>query len=432
MEHVEPMNLLLLLPPALAILLGVRLVFGPRAAEKSGMLRRVLVVSGLLLLWISVLGILVAMSNYLSVFSVIAVAMVTAVAVQRLRDSNREGLLWALTIAAERKVPLHHAAWAFAGETTDTVGSRAWQIGDALEQGASLPLAIEYVGLKVSTEVAVAARVGQSIDHLSGPLREALTKELELRTRMVPLLTQVVYLAIVAGCSLVVSLFASLRLVPVMRKMLAEVGVETDETTTIPWYFANVGEMLVAEFSTLPIPVQAIIDLVLVILFFAIVILLLQFVFRAVPRNLPLYRRLLLPLDRSVVLRALAWNVEYHKPIVAAFGALAATYPRTNVARKLRRAARSVETGTDWAESLRQVGLIKAADVPVLKATEHAGNLAWGMRQLADRNLRRLTERIEWAQSLLVPLGIVGAGVVVCGIVWSVFYPLVVLTGVQG
>ena len=70
------MNLLLLLPPALAILLGVRLVFGPRAAEKSGMLRRVLLVSGLLLIWISVLGILVAMSNYLSVFSVIAVAMV--------------------------------------------------------------------------------------------------------------------------------------------------------------------------------------------------------------------------------------------------------------------------------------------------------------------------------------------------------------------
>ena len=256
----EPMNLLLLLPPALAILLGVRLVFGPRAAEKSGMLRRVLLVSGLLLIWISVLGILVAMSNYLSVFSVIAVAIVTAVAVQRLRDSNREGLLWALTIAAERKVPLHHAAWAFAGETTDTVGSRAWQIGDALEQGASLPLAIEYVGLKVSTEVAVAARVGQSIDHLSGPLREALTKEQDLRTKLVPLLTQVVYLAIVAGCSLFCSLFASLKLVPVMRRMLAEVGVEADEMTTIPWYLANLGEMLVAEFSALPIPVQAILD----------------------------------------------------------------------------------------------------------------------------------------------------------------------------
>ena len=217
--------------------------------------------------------------------AMIAVAMVTAVAIQRLRDSNREGLLWALTIAAERKVPLHHAAWAFAGETTDTVGSRAWQIGDALEQGASLPLAIEYVGLKVSTEVAVAARVGQSIDHLSGPLREALTKEQDLRTKLVPLLTQVVYLAIVAGCSLFCSLFASLRLVPVMRRMLAEVGVEADEMTTIPWYLANLGEMLVAEFSALPIPVQAIFDLVLAMLFFAIVILLVQFVFRAVPRN---------------------------------------------------------------------------------------------------------------------------------------------------
>ena len=294
------------------------------------------------------------------------------------------------------------------------------------------PLAIDYVGLRVSTEVAVAARVGQSIDCLAGPLREALTNEQELRTKMVPLLTQVVYLAIVAGCSLFCSLFASLKLVPVMRRMLAEVGVEADEMTTIPWYLANLGEMLVAEFSALPIPVQAIFDLVLAMLFFAIVILLVQFVFRAVPRNLPVYRRLLLPLDRSVVLRALAWNVEYHKPIVAAFGALAATYPRTNVARKLRRAARSVETGNDWSESLRQVGLIKAADVPVLKATEHAGNLAWGMRQLADRNLRRLTERIEWVQSLLVPLAIVAAGVMVSGIVWSVFYPLVVLTGAQG
>jgi type II secretory pathway component PulF len=54
------------------------------------------------------------------------------------------------------------------------------------------------------------------------------------------------------------------------------------------------------------------------------------------------------------------------------------------------------------------------------------------MRQLADRNLRRLVERIEWVKSLLVPLALVAAGVVVCGIVWSVFYPLVLLTGGQG
>jgi len=86
-----------------------------------------------------------------------------------------------------------------------------------------------------------------------------------------------------------------------------------------------------------------------------------------------------------------------------------------------------VTCGVDWVQSLRDRGLISAADLAVLHAAQRVGNLAWALREIADGHRRRLAYRWQTRLQILFPAAIVCFGLLVLLFWVSYFLPLIAL-----
>jgi type II secretory pathway component PulF len=107
--------------------------------------------------------------------------------------------------------------------------------------------------------------------------------------------------------------------------------------------------------------------------------------------------------------------------------ALARSYPKRDMRRRLDRAASDVNSGLDWCESLRRHGLAGQPELAVLRAAQRVGNLPWALAEMADSVRRRLAYRVQAACQLLFPLIVVLMGLMVMFVVVALFMPLVAL-----
>jgi len=91
----------------------------------------------------------------------------------RRRSTDREALLWVMTVAAERRMPLGPGILAFS-EQVDGV-FRLWAEGIAgiLRRGGSLADALDSVPRAVPREAPILVRIGQESGDLGAGLREA-------------------------------------------------------------------------------------------------------------------------------------------------------------------------------------------------------------------------------------------------------------------
>src|SRR5262249_20766606 len=117
--------------------------------------------------------------------------------------------------------------------------------------------------------------------------------------------------------------------------------------------------------------------------------------------------------------------VEGNRPLGEAVDSLAESYPARWVRGKIRKAAERMSLGTDWVESLWSVGLIRSSAAGVLQSGQRAGNLAWSLRILADREDRILGYRLQILTQLVLPLVVVSIGILVFFCVAAYFLPLV-------
>lgn len=426
-DDIQLLNLLLLLPLAISSLIAVRLLFGGVPDESTGTMRRVMKLAGLILLSTAFVAVLFELSFVFALLIGLALVMTLVRSWLRLMRTDREGLLWALVIAAERDLPLHQAAWAFAAEQRSIVRSRAWQLGDMLRDGAPLPVAIDFVRMRFSIEVLIAARMGELLGCLPGTMREALVIDRRLNDATTPLVRHFCYLALITIATTIAGVFMSLKIVPVLNRMLALESIEPELGYPLYSAIANWVETIAFEFTSLPGPVQLGIDLLLAIgLLVGAMLVFLEY-FELMPRNLPVARLLHFPADRSRVLRGLAWAVTAQRSLPAVLESLGRLFPRGNIGRRLARAAAHAREGRHWADALRTVGLLASAEVALLQSCERAGNLDWGLRQLADRNLQRHIRRLQRVRGWLVPVTIVALGVAV-GMIYSwALHPLIVI-----
>jgi len=426
-NEIQLLNLLLLVPLAISSLIAVRLLFGGVADESTGTMRRVMKLAGLILLSTVFVTVLVELSFVFALLIGLALVMTLVRSWLRLMRTDREGLLWALVIAAERNLPLHQAAWAFAAEQRSIVRSRAWQLGDMLRGGAPLPVAIDFVRLRVSIEVLIAARMGELLGCLPGTMREALVTDRRLSDAAAPLVRHFCYLALMMIAVAIAGVFMSLKVIPVLNSILAQESIEPEIAYPLLSVTTTWVDTIAFEFTTLPGPVQLGIDLLLGIGLLGGAMLVFLEYFELVPRNLPGARLLHFPADRSRVLRGLAWAVSAQRSLPAVLESLGRLFPRGNIGRRLARAAALAREGRHWADALRTVGLLASAEVALLQSCERAGNLDWGLRQLADRNLQRHIRRLQRVRGWLVPLTIVALGVVVGMIHFWLLHPLILI-----
>jgi general secretion pathway protein F len=143
--------------------------------------------------------------------------------------------------------------------------------------------------------------------------------------------------------------------------------------------------------------------------------------------NVPLLDRIFRSADRALMLRSLAVYVDKGQPIVAGLRSLASFYPKLWIRLRLAFATETIMQGDSWCNSLREYGLIRTNDAAVFEAAQRVGNLSWALREIADRDERRLGYRLRAAGEWLCPLILLSVAGMVYVFVSAFFSPLIKL-----
>lgn len=421
-EALGPINLVVLIPPAVALLWTVRLVYGRRGATSDDILKQVMSTAGWLLLLVGLIGMVVGTAGPFSILAIVVLPAVLIMAVGQFRQSERRALLDMLGIAAERGIPLESAARAFADERGDELGLRAAHLADLLEAGMPLPEALSASGhYYLPTDARLAVRMGTETGSLGPALKNITGMGQTLETTLRTLSVKYLYLIVLFNVGVLILTFVMLKIVPTFAKMFDEFGL----TLPAPTLFLVALSNKVVKLSPLMAPIW---------LFF------LTWLFAAglhyvgwLPRWLPVVSRLTLRYDGALVMRTLALAVSQERSLVETIRLLTAIYPLSPVRKRLARAMASIDKGGNWADALVSVGLIRPSDAGVLKAAQRVGNLEWALNQMAEGSLRRAAYRWQSIVNVVGPLVILLMGMVVGFIVISLFMPLIsMIAGLSG
>lgn len=418
MVPVNPLNFLGLAILGAALLWAVHLVYSARRGVSDDTLQRVLLLAGWVLLVGGILGVLVMFTGPVAVFPLVALAIIVGTYF-KYAAAERRALLWALTVAAERGIPLEQAARAFADERSVPLGLRGTRLAELLEAGAPLPQALDLSRNALSTDALLAVRIGHELGVLGPALRMSLERTEQVAGIMRNVMAKLCYVALVAWVGLLVITFVMLKIVPVFMKMFDEFQLKLPDATIA---------LIVVMRQCFSYPL--VYGLPPFLLFTAVALVGLAYYVGWSRYELPLFHRVWLRRESALILRALAFAIRQQRALGPAVLMLSKQYPKVSVAQRLARASAAIEQGVHWCDALRQVGLLKDVDAGVLRAAERVGNLGWALEEMADSTWRRFAMRLHAALGLLSPVLILILGFAVACVVIGLFMPLVAL--IQG
>jgi type II secretory pathway component PulF len=330
----------------------------------------------------------------------------------RKRSNDQDALLWVLTVAAERGMPLAPGIQSFSGQVSGIYELWTESLGILLRRGATLPEALESLPRLVPVSSTFLIRIGWEAGNLAKGLREAV----DTRTKRLPILrsmgTRIAYLLWVLIVGQAIVGFVMYFIVPKFEAIFKDFGIPLPEVT-----------LMVIRSSHYFIDYSFIFTL-LELGFFAYVI-------AAVAgwgnMTVPVFDRLFVRRHSILIFRSLAVVVEAERPVPGSLYAMGEWYPTRWVRKKLIHAANDASQGMEWTNALWLSGLISANDVGVLVSAQRAGNLAWALRELAETGERRWGYRLQaWTQILFV-LAMMVLGALVFVIAVAYFAPLTTL-----
>lgn len=342
----------------------------------------------------------------------IIILIIVGMAVQRDRRARSHSLLWTLTVAAERGLPLAPAVRAMGQETGWYAGRGPRLLATLLENGVPLPDALDQLGGPISPEDRLAIRVGCECNALAPALRRTLGRlegeALVWRETWEGLAYLSVVLSIAAG----VVAFMVMKIVPAFQKIFAEFGASLPTVTKVVFSLSRPGEWL------LPLAECGL----FILLGYAV----LRYV-GVVEWNLIGFRWLARRHDRAAVLDALAIAVETGRPLPNTLAAFGMRYPRSGVRRRMAATLSDLIAGRPWIEALCRHGVVGRAERAVLEAAERAGNLAWALRAMAEHNRRRLIQQLYTAGQVLFPAALLAVAAAIGTFIVACFLPLIAL-----
>ncbi len=323
----------------------------------------------------------------------------------RYRQMQKQSLWSALSLAADKRVPLAPMARAFADEQGGGIGVAARELAAHLEAGADLGESAAWSKAALPPEAPLAARIGTDSGDLVGALDAARG-----RRGWRPLLPPaVVWLAFFLPVALMVVVFVELRIVP------SYVMILDDFAMPIPRFTMFVSGL--TGYSLFWTVLGAGLALLLLLIW-------LQWRGTLQPR-LPVLKRIVRWLELAPVLRLLALVTRRGQPLPEAVATLGRLHPRRWMRRRLRAAAGDLEQGYSWQESLRRRRLLGTTDLAVLAAAERNGNLPWALEELGDSYHRRAEFRLRAWSEFALPLVLLTIGIAVGVFVIAYFMPLV-------
>lgn len=348
----------------------------------------------------------------LGLISIGAIVAATIFVRFRRRRARQESLLGALAVISARSMPLATGLEAFADQWDGMFRRKVLGLAETLRNGRSLPDALDHnPGLMHDGDRAI-VRVGEAAGLMTEALRDASAAR---RSRPPGLSAVLGRLGYLAGLVLVILGLVGFLLYFIMPKYEAIFrdffGIGLPPTTR-----ALIGVSHVVVDWAGPVTLMMILS--------AIALMGWALAVRSLGYSAPT-DRLARRRHSATIMRALATLVEADRPIQGGLSTMATSYPVGWVRDKIARALRRVGEGTDWAEALRSVGLLRRADVDLIAASTRTGHLAWALRRLADSGDRRMVDRLRTWSQVLFPLVLLAMAGVVAFFALAYFSPLV-------
>lgn len=482
-DSLGPVALILLTIPAIALRFAILALYGRRRLTAADPMQMLLSLASAILFVLAGLGVVVGLLGlwFLMIPLPFAFLILVLMIFDRARHSEHRALLWSLSTAAEKGVPLSEAARAYADETLGDTGVRALALAEAIERGEPLALAVRTARLRMGAAMKLAVRLGERLGVLGPAMRQQLDESHLVDAALSNAVGRLLYLFIVFFALVGVFIFCTIRFIPIIQRIYFDYGSELPAPTrlvistadlfadplSLAWWAliilflaalaiaVGIGVLFVYDAIERRFPIRSgdsqlkqfsmlrrrarwlvrivgwITILVMGVLLLAPILvlpmLMLLFYVGWFPRDLPGVWRLFRRYDGALVMRGLALSIRRGLPLPQALALIQENYPIRQVASQLAQAGGRIAQGSDWCQSLRQTGLIGSADAAVLAAGQRAGNLDWALEEMADSAVRRQTYWVQLLTQILFPITLLLLAGVIFVFVLGVFLPLVSL-----
>jgi type II secretory pathway component PulF len=330
----------------------------------------------------------------------------------RRHSNNQEALLWVLTVAADRGMPLAPGVLAFSSQVSGIFEVWSESLAELLRRGVSLPVILDGMPMLVPRSSALLIRLGSESDNLARGLREAV----DARSRKLPIFrsigARIGYICWVMFTGTGIVGFVMYYIIPKFEAIFRDFGIELPEITILMIR----GSHYAIEYAWVPV-------LTFLVLGFTMLIKLMI----GRDMSLPLVDRLFARRHTILILRGILVVVESQRPLASALTSLGQCYPTHWVRQRLKNAALDVSQGWEWVEALRSNDLISASDAGVLSSAQRAGNLGWAIRELAETSERRWGYRLQALTQVVFLLSMLVLGGFVFLLAVAYFAPLTTL-----
>jgi len=367
------------------------------------------------LTYFSVCVVLIATMSFLGVLVSMLLGMICIMISVRSLAARKRALLEVLSISVEKQIPLPTLAAAYARDQGGVYGRRLRRWAEILKVGTPLSIAIEHSRGVLPREARMGVRIGQISGDLAGGLRAAQMRRIldePMWHAMVARLLYLGWLTLVVLPS--IGTFLAVKIAPSFVKIFHDFHVQLPMFSTQVIGFLSSGG------------VHAILMLLTISDWGVMLLLTLHYV-GGLPDGFPVIARLTRRLDTAVILRALALSAARNRPLGPMLYALGDSYPKQAIREKLQLVQNDIEAGQRWFESLQRRGIISRADAGLLSSAERLGNLAWALTEVADSNERRLSYQLTAVTQVIVPITVIGVGMLVAYFAIAYFLPLVKL-----
>ena len=357
----------------------------------------------------------IGFSMVFSPIGLILVLLIFAMVVAKYREGERRALLWTLSVAAERGLPLAASARAFAERRCDEVARRAWRLADTLDEGVPLHDALKKTGNRLPPDAVMMVGIGAAPQVTAEALRASADSGALSDEAWRPIFEKTLYLLFVVTMCVVITTFIMVKVIPTFKEIFSDFGVALPKLSQFMISCAN----WFAQYWYLFFPL---------VVYLVVVYLVAAFFYAQGKVWIPWpFGYLFGRSDNPTILRGLAVCVEQQMPMDEAFRRMSFHYPKKQVAERLKDAAGTTRVGKDWCESLLDQHIITQAESAVLKSATRAGNLSWALRELADAATRRAVYRAKTVLSFVAPFCLLLISIPVGLITLGCFIPLVSL-----
>jgi protein transport protein HofC len=356
----------------------------------------------------------------------------------RYRQARQDELLQVMTTALEANLPLSQAIRAYLRDRPREEEGGVWdalllfvmppafllwhqrqgfdhkveEVADLLDDGFSLPEALQRVPGAAPKEVRVAAEVGQATGRIAVCLRRANRERLAgAWLEIIPrLLYPVLLLLFITG----IGGFLHVQIMPKMKKIFEDFGTSLPDMTS---RFGRVFEFLQESGRLVGLVVMAVLGLASVLI--------------ASPGarwHLPILGRIYRWEVQGLVLRMLGALLEAGQPLPDALQRLADADEFPPVVRRyIDSARRDVSAGEPLAAALRRAGLLPRSMITLVQTAERLNNLPWALGEMGELLSGRAVRMARRISMVLAPILVLAVGAVVACVAIGMFMPLVSL-----